>query len=153
MIKLWAKLYKDHKILRHTTLNIYEEKMDYSLFFDYVSHLSHELDAPTPLVIKDSIFNFAKFNYVKFVPSDYVEKIDFDYLIIELVKWFNPKIRLNLNNLPTKKGQQILPSFLFFLLLLFSGFAPPCPFKSVFAFRTWMFVHPFKMSFARQFIY
>ncbi len=86
MIKLWAKLYKDHKILRHTTLNIYEEKMDYSLFFDYVSHLSHELDAPTPLVIKDSIFNFAKFNYVKFVPSDYVEKIDFDYLIIELVK-------------------------------------------------------------------
>lgn len=86
MIKLWAKTYKNHKILKHTTLNVYAEKMDYSMFFDYVSTLCHELDSPTPLIIKDSIFNFAKFNYVKFIPSDFVENIDYDYLMIELVK-------------------------------------------------------------------
>lgn len=86
MIKLWAKLYKNHRILKHTTLNLHVDKMDYSLFFDYVSALCHELDSPTPLIIKDGIFNFAKFNYVKFVPSDFVEKIDYDYLMIELVK-------------------------------------------------------------------
>lgn len=86
MIKLWAKTYKQHKILKHATLNVYTDKLDYSLFFDYVSRLCHELDSPTPLVIKDSIFNFAKFNYVKFVPSDFVETVDFDYLVIEQIK-------------------------------------------------------------------
>ncbi len=86
MIKLWAKICKNNKVIRHTTLIIRESKMDYSLFFDYVSALCHDLDSPTPLIIKDSIFNFAKFNFVKFTESDFVEAIDYDYLLIELVK-------------------------------------------------------------------
>ena len=60
--------------------------MDYSLFFDYVTEISHALDAPSPIVIKTHIFNFAKFNFVKFVASDYVEQINFDHFQIELIK-------------------------------------------------------------------
>ena len=60
--------------------------MDYSLFFDYVSEISHALDAPSPIVIKTHIFNFAKFNFVKFVPGDYVEQINFDNFVVELIK-------------------------------------------------------------------
>ena len=41
MIKLWGKLYKDHKITKQVTLNTRAEKMDYSLFYDYVSEISH----------------------------------------------------------------------------------------------------------------
>ena len=68
------------------TLNTREKEMDYSLFYDYISEICHALDAPTPIVIKTHIFNFAKFNFVKFVKSDFVEKIDFDYMVAELIK-------------------------------------------------------------------
>lgn len=86
MIKLWGKLYKDHKIVKQVTLNTRAEKMDYSLFYDYVSEISHALDAPTPIVLKTHIFNFAKFNFTKFVKSDYVEQITFDNFVVELIK-------------------------------------------------------------------
>ena len=86
MIRLWGKLYKNHKIIKQVTLNTRAEKMDYSLFFDYVTEISHALDAPSPIVIKTHIFNFAKFNFVKFVASDYVEQINFDHFQIELIK-------------------------------------------------------------------
>ena len=86
MIRIWGKLYKDHKIIKDVTLNTREKEMDYSLFYDYISEISHALDVPTPVIIKTHIFNFAKFNFVKFVKSDYVEHIDFDYMIAELIK-------------------------------------------------------------------
>lgn len=86
MIRFWGKLYKDHKIVRDITLNTREEKMDYSLFFDYVSEIAHALDSPTPVIVKTHIFNFAKFNFVKFVKNDFVERIDFDYMLVELIK-------------------------------------------------------------------
>ena len=86
MIRLWGKLYKDHKIVRQVTLNTRAEKMDYSLFFDYISEIAHSLDSPSPVVIKPHIFNFAKFNFVKFTESDFVEKINFDYFLVELIK-------------------------------------------------------------------
>lgn len=86
MLRLWGKLYKDHKIVRQMTLNTREEKMDYSRFYDYMSEIAHALDCPTPLVIKSHIFNFAKFNFVKFVKADFVEQISFDYMMVELLK-------------------------------------------------------------------
>ncbi|MBR7135702.1 MAG: hypothetical protein IKD14_01085 [Clostridia bacterium] len=86
MIKLWAKTYKNHRIVKQTTFIVRDSKLDYSQFFDYVAQMCHELDSPTPIIIKDNIFNFAKFNFVKFVAGDFIETVDYDYLMIELVK-------------------------------------------------------------------
>lgn len=86
MIQLWAKIYKDNRLIKDTTLKINTSKLDYSLFFDYIAEMCHTLDVPTPLIIKDSIFNFAKFNFVKFKSTDFVERCDFDHLLVELIK-------------------------------------------------------------------
>lgn len=86
MIRLWGKLMKGHKIAEQKTLTINSEKMDYSLFYGYISELCHALDCPTPVIIKTHIFNFAKFNFVKFVKSDFVEKFDYDSFIVEYIK-------------------------------------------------------------------
>ena len=53
------------------------------MIFDYVAEICYALDAPTPVVIKAHIFNYAKYNYVKFIKNDFVEVIDFDKLILE----------------------------------------------------------------------
>ena len=81
-MKIWAKLITDGKIQKQF---VYEkqERLTYSRFFDYLSDICHELDIPTPVLLKTHIFNFAKFNHVKFIPRDFVESLDYDQLYLE----------------------------------------------------------------------
>ena len=60
-----------------------QEKLTYSHFFDYLTDICHELDIPTPVLTKTHIFNFAKFNHVKFPTRDFVETLGYDYLFLE----------------------------------------------------------------------
>jgi hypothetical protein len=84
MVKLWARTVKDNKtLLKHDFIK--EVNMEWADFFEYVREICHAMDLPTPLILKTHLFNFAKFNYVRFLPSDFVEAVDFDYLIVENV--------------------------------------------------------------------
>jgi len=82
MVKLWFKVICDNRI---TTQTVYEkiEPFDYSEFFDYISKGCEKLDLSTPVIIKRHIINFAKYNSVRFVKSDFVEIVPFDRLEIE----------------------------------------------------------------------
>ena len=82
MIRIWAKVIKNNKIIRQT---VYENPvpMDYSEFFNYVREICEKLDVPTPVIIKTHIFNYAKYNFLKFTPSDFVETFPFDKLVLE----------------------------------------------------------------------
>ncbi|MBR5900463.1 MAG: hypothetical protein IKZ38_03605 [Clostridia bacterium] len=82
MIRIWAKVIKNDKIINQT---LFEKSspMDYSEFFSYVCEICETLDIPTPVVIKTHLFNYAKYNVVRFGASDFVESIDFDKLVLE----------------------------------------------------------------------
>lgn len=81
-MKIWVKLITDGKIKKDF---VYEknEKLTYSRFFDYLSEISQTLDIPTPVLLKTHIFNFAKFNHVKFTKKDFVESFPYDQLFLE----------------------------------------------------------------------
>ena len=83
-MKIWAKLITDGKIKNQI---VYEkdEKLTYSHFFDYLTEICQRLDIPTPVLMKTHIFNYAKFNHVKFVPKDFVEHFAYDQLFLENV--------------------------------------------------------------------
>lgn len=83
MVKIWARVMKHNKIVKQITMFDNSEKMDYSRFFDYVAQLCQQLDVPTPLILKSHVFNYAKFNFVRFMPDDFVESVDFDSLWLE----------------------------------------------------------------------
>ena len=80
--RMWVKLMSDGKIKRDF---VYEkdEKLTYSMFFDYLTEISQILDIPTPVLLKTHIFNFAKFNHVKFTKKDFVESFSYDQLFLE----------------------------------------------------------------------
>ncbi len=82
MVKIWAKLLKKDKIVRQYVFEL-NGQIDYSMFFDYVREICENLDAPTPVIIKTHLFHYAKYNVLKFRKDDFVEPIDFDYLILE----------------------------------------------------------------------
>ena len=83
MFRIWAKTMLDGKIAKQFVYQNDEEKLTYSHFFNYLADICRELDAPTPVLLKTHIFNFAKFNHVRFYPRDFVEGVDFDYLLLE----------------------------------------------------------------------
>ena len=81
-MKIWVKLITDGKICKQT---VYEkdERLTYSHFFDYLVEICQEMDIPTPVLTKTHIFNFAKFNHVKFLPRDFVETLGYGHLFLE----------------------------------------------------------------------
>ncbi len=82
MFKIWAKIIKDGKIVRQLTYER-DEKFSYSLFFNYLSEICEGLDCATPILLKTHIFNYAKFNTVRFLPRDFAETPDFDKLVLD----------------------------------------------------------------------
>lgn len=83
MFRIWAKTMLDGKIAKQFVYENGGEKLTYSHFFNYLADICRELDVPTPVLLKTHIFNFAKFNHVRFYPRDFVEGVDFDYLLLE----------------------------------------------------------------------
>ncbi|HIZ63822.1 MAG TPA: hypothetical protein H9670_04530 [Firmicutes bacterium] len=82
MFRIWGKVIKDGHIIRQTTYER-EEKFTYAHFFNYLADICDALDVPTPVLLKTSIFNYAKFNHVIFRPSDFMEDVPFDRLVLE----------------------------------------------------------------------
>ncbi len=82
MVRIWAKVMKGSKIVRQYMFEK-QENLDYSQFFDYLRDICENLDIATPVLIKTHLFNFAKYNNVRFTESDFVEQINFDKLVLE----------------------------------------------------------------------
>lgn len=82
MVRIWAKVIKENRIVNQF---VYENfnPLDYSQFNNYLTEICSALDVATPVLIKTHIFNYAKYNNVKFIADDFLEPIDFDKLVLE----------------------------------------------------------------------
>ena len=82
MFRIWAKVIKKEKIVKQLTYER-DDKFSYSQFFTYLADICEGLDIATPVLLKTHIFNYAKFNVVRFIPRDFAEPVEFDRLILE----------------------------------------------------------------------
>lgn len=82
MFKMWAKTEKNHKI---TASYLYHsaDKFDIDDFLSYLAEICHDMDIPTPVILKSHIKNYLLYNIAKFRKTDFVESVNFDMLIIE----------------------------------------------------------------------
>ena len=84
MFRIWAKVLRDGHIIKQTTYER-EEAFTYAQFFRYLADICEALDIPTPVLLKQHIFNYAKFNHVVFRPQDFMESVPFDKLLLEKI--------------------------------------------------------------------
>ena len=82
MFKIWAKTIADHKITR-SYLYHNADKFDSKEFLLYLTDICHEMDIPTPVILRSHIRNYNLFNIAKFRAEDFVEHVDFDLLQLE----------------------------------------------------------------------
>lgn len=83
-MKIWAKVMKGDKILRDV---IFEK--DFALkrddYIKALQEISYLLDIATPVSLPTHLKHFEKFNRVKYLKRDFIEDIDFDFLVLERV--------------------------------------------------------------------
>lgn len=82
MIRIWARTMVETNITRSYIYESIDNFSEESLRL-HIEKICHELDIPTPMILKSHINNYVDFNYVNFTKTDFVESIDFEKLIIE----------------------------------------------------------------------
>ncbi len=82
MVKLWIKIIKENRIAKQTEV-FRDEKFTYALFQEYISEGCYALDVSTPVIIRNHIMQFAKYNVVEFKAGDFMESVDFDKMTVE----------------------------------------------------------------------
>lgn len=60
-----------------------DEKFYYSFFDEYLTEGCYALDEATPVIIKQHVMNFAKYRMTVFKPSDFIESVSFDRMVVE----------------------------------------------------------------------
>ena len=82
MIKIWARVYQDDKTIDSCVYQS-DEKYDPSELYNYMREICYQLDLPTPLVLGKHIRSLGEFITVKFKRDEFVEKVGFDFLLVE----------------------------------------------------------------------
>ena len=82
MVKIFAKLIKNHRTVKSYTYSNIKE-YDGKDFYFHLSEISRKLDIETPIIIDYHRECYEKFNFVKFNADDFVDNQTFDFLLIE----------------------------------------------------------------------
>lgn len=85
MFKLWAKAYNENnKMINNQTFQ-FSQEFDVKYLNAYMQVICNEWKTETPIVLSYHVTTFNNFNQVKFTKNDFVDDVDFNYLIVQLI--------------------------------------------------------------------
>ena len=79
MIKIWGKIITNEKLVASKTVSV---DVANTTFFDMLKNLCHKLNIPTPVLLDKHVYDFNLFNMCTFKPDDFIEKVNFDKLVL-----------------------------------------------------------------------
>ena len=86
MFSIWAKqLDEDNRIIKDEMFN-FNQEFNEGLLYAYLQIVCNEWKIETPIVLSKHIIHFAEFNTIKFKKEDFIDKTDFNSLVLELVQ-------------------------------------------------------------------
>lgn len=83
MIKIWGKTLKKNKMVRSHTVEV-DSVFDEQVAMDGINDICIEFDIPRPIVLNKHIKDINEFLMVRFLPDDFIEKVDFDKFEVEI---------------------------------------------------------------------
>lgn len=86
MFRLWAKLFKDNRLLKDTV--IYDASADTRTHkvFRALDEICIQFDLGKPLWLDATVNDFKRHSKARFRQDNFMEQIDFDYLEIEMIE-------------------------------------------------------------------
>ena len=86
MFRLWAKIFKDNKLIKDTVICNDTADTRTHKVFDAVEKITQDFDLAKPIWLDSTIKEFKKHSKVKFTKDCFMEEIDFDYLEIHVIE-------------------------------------------------------------------
>ena len=85
MFRLWAKIFKDTRMIKDLTVEDGTEDTRTHKVFNAVEKICTEFDLGKPLWLDKNISDFKRFAKTRFYADNFVESIDFDFLEIHVI--------------------------------------------------------------------
>lgn len=84
-MKVWGRIRKNNRTVDERTVAL-PVKSAYEVedWGEPLSKLCHDLNLSRPVILKKHVRDLEQFSYAVFLPGDFLEKVDFDRLEIEL---------------------------------------------------------------------
>ncbi len=86
MFRLWAKIFKDNRMLRDTVICNNENDTRTHKVFNAIEAVCYEFDLGKPIWLDSTISEFKKHDKARFGADNFIESIDFDYLEIQVIE-------------------------------------------------------------------
>ena len=87
MFRLWAKKFKDNRMLDDITItDPSKEKNRTKKVFDSLDEVCYTFDLGRPIWLDKNIKEFKKMDKIRFDSDNFIEGIDFDYLEIHVIE-------------------------------------------------------------------
>lgn len=86
MMKVWAKVLTDHRIMNETVREFSSARPSDMEGWSVLLHeLCQDLDLCRPVILKKHVNDLKQFSRVVFKPADFIESVDFDEFEIEVI--------------------------------------------------------------------
>jgi hypothetical protein len=86
MFRLWAKLFKDNRLLKDTVICDASADTRTHKVFRALDEICIQFDLGKPLWLDATVNDFKRHSKARFRQDNFMEQIDFDYLEIEMIE-------------------------------------------------------------------
>lgn len=86
MFRLWAKIFKDNRLIRDTVICDDSNDTRTHKIFNAIDEICNQFDLGKPIWLDATIAEFKKHDKVRFTQDNFIETIDFDYLEIHVIE-------------------------------------------------------------------
>ena len=87
MFRLWAKEFKDNRLLKDITISdMAEDKSRTKKVFDAVDEVCYEFDLSRPVWLEKNINEFKRRDKTRFDKDNFIESVEFDFIEIQVIE-------------------------------------------------------------------
>lgn len=86
MFRLWAKVFKENRMLKDTTICDDTDDTRTHKIFRALDEVCYQFDLGKPMWLDSTIAEFKKHAKARFYQDNFVEEIPFDYLEIHVIE-------------------------------------------------------------------
>ena len=87
MFRLWAKIFKENRMLRDTVICNDSMKINRTKkVFAAIDDICYQFDLAKPIWLESTIAEFKKHDKARFTQDNFIDPVDFDFLEIHVIE-------------------------------------------------------------------
>jgi len=87
MFRLWAKIFKNNKLLKDMTIANDDENLNRTRkIYAAIDDVCVSFDLSRPIWLDSNVEEFKRFDRTRFTKDSFIESVDFDYLEVQVIE-------------------------------------------------------------------